>query len=242
MRVVIADDERLARIWLRNALETQGAEVVGEGQSGVDAIQLCAELQPDALFTDIRMPDLSGMEAVAAISQLPKAPRLVFVTGYAEHAAEAFEKAVFDYLLKPVSPARLALTLSRLRQAMAETAPAAPAEVTGGPLQRLPIRTDYAVRLLRVEQIECAVAREKRVFVRTKEEEFKTTYTLTQLEGLLPADKFFRVHASVIVQLERVEQINFLGNHSYSARLASGINVPIGRNQYPGLQERLGVA
>jgi two-component system, LytTR family, response regulator len=239
---VIADDESLARVWLRKALELLGVTVLGEGETGIDAVRLCEELRPDALFTDIRMPDLSGMEVAVALGQLPNPPRLVFVTGYAEHAAEAFEKAAFDYLLKPVGAERLAVTLGRLQRAIGETGSASsPPPPTLALSQRLPVRTDYALRLVRIAEIECAVAHQKRVFIRVGEEELKTSYTLLQLEQILPPVQFMRIHASVIVQLDRVEQINFLGNHTYNARLTSGLIVPIGRNQYHELQQRLGI-
>lgn len=116
---------------------------------------------------------------------------------------------------------------------------------TGGgtptPLRRLPIRENYAVRLLRVEEIFCAVAREKRVYVRTAEGEHRTYYTLTQLEGLLPAGLFLRIHDSCLVQIEKVEEILFLGNHTYRVRLSDGELLPVGRARYPELQRRFGL-
>jgi DNA-binding LytR/AlgR family response regulator len=109
------------------------------------------------------------------------------------------------------------------------------------PLQRLPIRTDYAVRLIRVEELLCAVAREKRVLVRTKQGEYRTYYTLTQLESLLPSDRFLRIHDSCIVNLDTVEELLFLGNHAYMVRLSNDQQLPVGRRRYAELQRRLGL-
>ena len=103
------------------------------------------------------------------------------------------------------------------------------------------MRKDYAILLVRVAEIECAQAHQKRVFIRAGSEDLKTTYTLVQLEQMLPPDEFMRVHASVIARLDRIEQINFLGNHAYNARLTSGLIVPVGRSQYAELQRRLGI-
>jgi DNA-binding LytR/AlgR family response regulator len=241
LTAVIVDDEPLARVWLGGALEAQGVQIVGEGESGVEALQLCEAKRPDALFVDIRMPDLTGMEAAAALGQLASPPKLVFVTGHAEHAADAFERAAFDYLLKPVGAERLATTLARLRRQKAASEPSRETRPSLGIGQRLPVRTDYAIRLLRIEDIECALAHEKRVFIFAGSEELKSTYTLTQLEQILPPDLFMRIHASVIVHIDRIEQINFLGNHTYNARLAGGRLVPVGRSQYGELQRRLGL-
>jgi len=74
-----------------------------------------------------------------------------------------------------------------------------------------------------------------------KTEEFKTNYTLTQLEQVLPPDAFMRIHASAIVRVDDVEEINFLGNHTYDVRLSNGIIAPVGRGQYGELQRRLGL-
>jgi len=246
IKVSIADDHKIFRDGIKMALkDREYLKILWEAEDGRDLMHKLKLKQPDVLLMDIRMPDLSGMEAVAALRQVPNPPRIIFVTGYAEHAAEAFEKAAFDYVMKPLSQERIATTLSRLRLALADasriSAPSEPADDTPPSADRLPVRTDYAMRLLRIDDIECAVARQKRVYVRTDAEELKTTYTLTQLEDLLPHEKFFRVHASVIVQIGRIEQINFLGNHTYSARLTSGAVVPIGRSQYPELQRLVGI-
>jgi DNA-binding LytR/AlgR family response regulator len=90
-----------------------------------------------------------------------------------------------------------------------------------------------------VEEIVTAMARDKRVFVRTAEGEHRTYYTLTQLEALLPPDRFLRVHDSCIVNLETVEEVLLLGNHTYALRLSNGEQIPLRRTRYPELQRRL---
>lgn len=232
MTAIVVDDEPLARVWLKNLLERLNIQVVGEGSTGAEAIQLSQEKQPDIAFLDIRMPDHTGMEAIAALAITPNPPHIVLVTGYSEHAVEAFEKAAFDYLLKPVSLDRLARTLQRIqRNEKATVQPETEA--------RLAIRMDYAVRFVRIQEIECVLARQRKVFIRLDADEIKSTYTLTELESLLPSAEFLRVHSSAIVALSRVEQLDFLGNHTYSVRLRSGLNVPVGRGYYPELLRRL---
>jgi DNA-binding LytR/AlgR family response regulator len=249
LTALIVDDE---------PLEEQGVEVVGEAEQAATAIQLAEDLQPDLLLLDIQMPGLTGLQLAEAMQQSSARSLLIFVTGYSEYAAAAFEQAVLDYVVKPASATRLAKTLARARERIAAARsadspgrspghwiaedappPVPPAER----LRRLPIRKDYSVRLVRVEEIQSAVAREKRVFVRTQDgDEHRTYYTLTQLEGLLPADLFLRIHDSCIVQLHAVEEILFLGNHTYAVRLVGGEQFPVGRTRYAALQERLGLA
>ena len=248
LTALIADDEPLARAYLRRLLETQQITVIGEAEQATQALQFAEDLRPDLLFLDIQMPGLTGMQAAGALLQLDNPPLLVFVTGYSEHAAAAFEHAALDYLVKPVTPERLAKTLVRARERLSDrslqrqTQQRIDIEMTQSlPLRRLPVREDYAVKLLRVEDIVCATSREKRVYVRTGVGEFRTYYTLTQLETLLPSDRFCRIHESCLVNLDCIEEVLFLGNHSYAVQLSDGLQLPVGRTRYPELQRRLGL-
>ncbi len=248
LTALIVDDEPLARAHLRRLLDAQQIQTVGEAENAMQALQGVEDLHPDLLFLDIRMPGLNGMQVASALLHRKDAPLLIFVTGYSEHAVSAFEHDALDYLVKPVAPDRLAKTLLRARERLANNRLRRDArervlqQAAGTPpLRRLPIREEYAVRLVRVEEIVCAAARDKRVFVHTAQGEHRTYYTLTQLETLLPPEQFLRVHDSCLVNLERIEEVLFLGNHSYALRLTGGLQVPIGRTRYPELQRRLGL-
>jgi len=247
LRAIVIEDEELARAHLCKLLRDADVDVVGEGENGIDALNLYESLTPELLFLDIQMPDMTGMQAAAALENFDPAPNVVFVTGYSEYAIEAFERNAFDYLIKPVAPERLALTLDRALRKIELDRPTVPPVHSQelrpplGQLQRLPVRTDYSIKLLRLEEIESAVSREKRVYVRTNGVEHRTYYTLTQLEVLLPPDDFVRIHASAMVRLSLIESVNFLGNHTYSVTLSSGLVLPIGRTYYADLQSRLGL-
>jgi DNA-binding LytR/AlgR family response regulator len=244
MRAVIADDETLARAHLRSILESQGVEVVADVDSGSEALRQSHMLRPDLVFLDIQMPNLNGLQTASALKEIEPSPLIVFVTGYSEYAARAFDDAVFDYLLKPTSQERVALTLARARSALRMTFQADLAVVSdrADPPARLPVRSDYAIKLVPIGDILCAVAKDKRVLLRLASGEIKTAYSLAQLEKILPSAEFMRIHASVVVRLDVVEQLNYLGNHSYSATLRGGLTVPIGRGYFQELQRRLGVA
>jgi len=248
MTALIVDDEPLARVHLRRLLEAQGIQVVGEADNAAGALEQTEDLQPDLLFLDIQMPGLTGMQMASALLYLYPAPLLIFDTGYSEHAVAAFEHDALDYLVKPVSADRLAKTLVRAREHLADVVARKETHqrisehaAETAPLRRLPVRADYVVHLIRVEEIICAVAREKRVFVRTQGGEYKTYYTLTHLEALLPKDHFLRIHDSCLVNLDQVEELLFLGNHAYEVRLSNNQRLPVGRTRYTELQRRLGL-
>jgi len=248
MTALIVDDEPLARVHLRRLLEAQGVEVVGESENAARALEQAEGLRPDLLLLDIQMPGLTGMQAASALLHLDPAPLIVFVTGYSEHAVAAFEHDALDYLVKPVSPERMAKTLVRARERLADAQARREAQqriseraAEAPPVRRLPVRADYVVHLIRVEEILCAVAREKRVLVRSKGGEYRTYYTLMQLETVLPQDQFLRIHDSCLVNLEEVEELIFLGNHAYEVRLSDKQRLPVGRTRYTDLQRRLGL-
>jgi len=248
LTALIADDEPLARTHLRHQLEAQSARVIGEAENAAQALQLAEDLRPDLLFLDIQMPGMTGMQVASALLHLEAAPLIIFVTGYSEHAVAAFEQDALDYLVKPVSPDRLAKTLVRARDRLADQRLRRKANEQidrhaneSSPLRRLPVRENYVVRLIRVEEILCAIAREKRVVVLDGKGEYRTYYTLTQLESHLPADRFLRIHDSCLVNLERIDEVLFLGNHSYAVHLSNGLQLPVGRRRYPELQRRLGL-
>ena len=240
MKALIVDDEPLARAYLRQLLEEQSVLVLGEAESATEALLLNEDLQPEILFLDIQMPGLTGLQLAAALRQSCPSVLLVFVTGYSEHALAAFEHAALDYLVKPVSGERLAQTLARARERL-KSAPLAEPELPLTPLKRLPIRQDYSVLLPRVEEVRSAVAQDKRVVVHLADGEYKTYYTLSQLERLLPTELFLRVHDSCILNLEAVEELLYLGSHSYGVRLRGGQQLPVSRTRFPVLQEKLGV-
>lgn len=247
LRAIIVDDEPLARAHLRKMVEALGVEVVTEAQNALVAIQAAEDSRPDVMFVDVQMPEISGLQLAGTLIQLDEPPLIVFVTGYSEHALAAFDHDALDYLVKPVASGRLAKTLARVRLRLTDKSARDAAQARIGeriqetPLKRLPVREQYSVRLVRVEDIYCATARNKRVYIHTTDSEYGTYYTLTQLEYLLPREMFCRAHESSIVNLERIEQIHFLGNHSYSISLTNGLQIPVGRTRYAELQRRLGL-
>lgn len=108
-------------------------------------------------------------------------------------------------------------------------------------LRSLPVRVDYAVRFLPLEEIVCAVSRKRQTYLLTREDEFRTYHSLTQLEALLPSERFLRIHDSSLVNVDAVVELLFLGDHTYEVRLSNKQLLRVGRSRYPELQRRMGL-
>lgn len=219
LRVVLADDEPRARQFLEKLLsEHEHVEVVGVAKGGGEALAMVAKAKPDAVFLDIHMPDLSGLE-VARHLKGDDAPIVVFVTAYDQHAIEAFELAALDYVLKPIRRDRLDETVQRVTReaqmgakrsgnaaAVREALDAEPLrDAAQAPLHRLPVRHRREVRLLDLDQVPIVFSRDRLVLARSEGKEFLVDYTLQELEQRLPEGQFVRVHRGALVNMHAIE-------------------------------------
>jgi DNA-binding LytR/AlgR family response regulator len=236
---LVADDEPLARVHLRSLLEEQSVRVVGEAGNAKEALSACEELRPHVVFLDIEMPGMNGLQLAASMKNAKFRSQIVFVTGYSEHAVEAFEKDAADYLLKPVSPERLSSTLARIQNRLEQSGASAP-QVRGSQ-PRIPIRSKSSVRFVRTDRVQCAFRRGTQVILATLDSEEVTPYSLAQLEDLLTSPRFMRIHSSCLVNLDAVEELLFYGNHTYGVRLRRGGELPVSRSAFPELKMRMGV-
>jgi two-component system LytT family response regulator len=218
LRVVIADDEPRARQFLERLLaENEGVEVAGVARNGAEAFAQIARVKPDAVFLDIHMPDISGLE-VARHLRGEDAPIVVFVTAYDQHAVEAFELAALDYVLKPIRRERLTETIKRVRaesesggpragaaEAAKEALDSEPMRRDSPPLLRLPVRHRREVRLLDLADVPLVFSRDRLVLARSEGKEFLVDYTLQELESRLPDGQFVRVHRGALVNVNAIE-------------------------------------
>lgn len=203
IRTLIVDDEPYAREELAELLGSDpDIEILGSATNAIEALGLIQRFKPDVVFLDIQMPKLSGMELVAMLDPLP---RIVFVTAFDEYAIQAFEENAFDYLLKPVEPARLAKTLSRLRQDLSPQPVAALAPA----IRHIPGYLHNRVRLLPIEQVEYAFSDLGGVHVACQGELFHTQLTLKSLEEKTP---LLRCHRQYLVAPGAIFEIQLLEN------------------------------
>jgi two-component system response regulator AlgR len=201
LRVLIVDDEELARLRMRSLLADcmePSAEVVGEAATATAALQWLTLHTCDVVLLDVQMPGLDGVQLAQRVRALPRPPGLVFVTAHAEHAVDAFDLDAIDYLTKPVRRARLqeALVRAAQRQGLA-----APLPVSNGTAEAQPVLVvNDRGSLARVPLTEVLYlkAELKYVTLRTAQHSYVLDDSLTELEGRLGGE-FLRVHRNAIV-------------------------------------------
>ena len=201
MRVLIVDDEKLARDRLRELLnEIGGHTVVGEAMNGNEAVERTTGLNPDVLLMDIRMPGMDGLEAAMHLMGMENPPSVIFTTAYDQHALHAFEVNAVDYLLKPIRKDRLAgamdkahkLTLKQLRDINdAQDQPSARTHIS--------VHLRGNIRLVPVQEILYFMADSKYVTVRTSLEEHLIEDSLVNLEKEFGEKMFLRIHRNALV-------------------------------------------
>jgi len=202
LRVVLVDDESLARRGMRQLLAAHPEiSIVGEASRVPAAAELIQAERPDAVFLDVQMPGLDGFEL---LTQVGYDLKVVFVTAHSQHAARAFEVQAVDYLLKPVRPERLAATVQRLSAARAQK----PETTRYGPNDRICLRTPQRTLITPLSQL--TVLEAEGDFTRfhiAGESPLLIYRTLSACESLLPTPPFLRVSRSLIINLDRLEGI-----------------------------------
>ena len=265
VRAVIADDEPEGRDAVRTLLaDVQGVEVVGEAADGAAAVKVVRETRPDLLFLDIRMPDLDGFAVLDRLGDdIPRG--VIFVTAHSEHAHRAFEVHALDYLTKPFGrPRFLAAVRRALRRLEAEEALGmretlhslvqgleldragaradAEALVPGGVPARIGVKSGSRTTLVAVGDIDWAEADGDLVRLHAGEKIHLVTSRMRELEALLPAGRFFRIHRSIIVNLGRVRVLHRDREGGGAVALESGVQLRVARGRWEELESALGLA
>lgn len=238
MRVVIADDEPLARERLRTLLEAEpGVEVVAEAENGLDALQACAEHQPDLVLLDISMPGVDGLEAARHLAAFDPRPAVVFCTAYDDHALSAFEAAAIDYLMKPVRPERLAAAIERARLFMAGRESHQPVPASEQARTHLCARLRGSLRLIPIEDVHYLQAEEKYVVVHHVRGEDLIEESLKSLEDEFGA-RFVRIHRNCLVARHELIELRRGNDGHVQAVLRHGKEpLEVSRRCVPGLRE-----
>ena len=233
LRVVIVDDEELARRGLRRDLAADpGVEVVAECADGFEAVRVVSEMKPDIVLLDIQMPRLDGFEVLELIDP---AAAVIFVTAHDEHAVRAFEVNAVDYLLKPVDPDRLMKALERARGRLARREPMPVAALTaaarpaGTTLSRILVRDGPRVHVLPVESVDYVEAQDDYVAIHAGGRSHLKQQPIAQLETALDPGRFVRIHRSYILNLDRLARIELYAKDSRVAILRDGSRLPLSR-------------
>lgn len=243
LRVVIVDDEALARRGLRRDLDALGGiEVVGECADGFEAVKAAADLKPDLVLLDIRMPRLDGFEV---LSLLDPGIAVVFVTAHDDQAVRAFEVNAVDYVMKPVDPERLARAVERARERRRRREPMPVAAIgaalrpPGEMLSRILVRDGARVHVLPVDEVDCIEAQDDYIAVHVAGKAHLKQQTIGDLEAALDPGRFVRIHRSWILNIDRLDRIELYAKDSRVAILKDGRRLPLSRAGNLRLRELL---
>ena len=252
VRVVIVDDEDLARRGIRSRLRRfEDAEVIAECRNGTDAIETIRRISPDLVFLDVQMPGQSGFDVIEAVGHT-KFPHVIFVTAHDHYAIRAFEVNALDYLLKPIDDERFDIAFSRARDsitrdrdgtlarrlasALNDIAPSSTARHTP---DRIVVRSAGRVCFVKTSDVDWIQASGDYVTLHTGKKEWLLRETLTELERQLSGKGFIRIHRSTIVNLDRVTELRPADNGEYQVILNNGAELKLTRNYRDALDRFL---
>jgi two-component system LytT family response regulator len=258
LKVLIADDEALARQRLMDLLSRErNVAIVGQVDNGDAAVTAIGALRPDLVFLDVQMPGKTGVEVARAVG-LGQMPATIFVTAYDHYALKAFDVAAIDYLVKPFDDERFEQAFRRARRmieleevqrlsehllavlqgSQPDTAKQASAS---GYLQRIPVESRGQVRVIAVEEIEYIGASGPYAELHVGDKTYVIRERMQSLEEQLDPARFFRIHRSSIVRLDRIDTLLRDPGGDYAVRLKSGTRLDVSRNRVEQLEKWMGL-
>ena len=261
VRVLIVDDEPLARMRIEDLLaHEEGAVVVGSATNGIEAVERIRTLEPDLVFLDVQMPGKTGIEVVREIGA-ERMPATIFVTAYDQFAVQAFDVAAVDYLVKPFDDERFESAFARARQRLSmgglsklreqllsvlggsSVSPYPP--ISASPpqyLERIAVEMRGKVRSIPVDEIDYIVADGPYAELHTGDRRHIIRESMQTLEERLDPKHFMRVHRSMIVRLDLVEALHRGTGGDYEVQLKGGTRVRVSRSRREALEKWLGVS
>ena len=235
MRAIIVDDEPPARRELRRLLlEFPWIEVVGECGNIEEAAVKVEALMPQLLFLDIQMPGGSGFELLSRLEHLPQ---VIFTTAHDEHAVRAFEVNALDYLLKPIDPARLAASLSRLKS----STPPPPQSRADAPLQQLFVRDGAQCWFVPLREVRLLTSEGNYVRLSWGSRRPLLGRALSTIEQRLDPQRFFRANRRQVINLDFIENVELGINGRLHVELRDGPEVEISRRQARLFRSRMSI-
>lgn len=242
MRVVIADDEPLARKTIRVlARRDPEVEIVAECRNGAEAVDAVREHKPDLLFLDIQMPRLDGFDVLEILGD--EAPAIVFVTAYDQYAIRAFEVHAIDYLLKPFTDERFEKALARAKELVRrkDTEREKHAQLTAAHrafTKRFMVRSAGRVVFLKAEEIDWIEAADYYARLHVGANGYLIRESMNDLEAMLDPNTFVRIHRSAIVNLDRVREMRPLFRGEQVVVLHDGTQLKMSRGRRDELESR----
>lgn len=254
IRVLLVDDEPLAREMLREMLQNDSqVDIVGESCNGREAIEAIQTHAPDLIFLDVQMPEVGGFEVLASLDK-SQIPYTIFVTAYDQYAVRAFEVQALDYLLKPFDQERFDVSWQRAKTQILRDRNGSGAghldqrilalleEMKAGNtfLERLVIKAAGRIYFLETGEIDWIEAEGNYVSVHSAKKSHLLRETISSLESQLDPKKFVRIHRSSIVRLDFIQELQPWFHGEYRVILQDGTQLTLSRNHRDKLQEALG--
>jgi len=250
IRTVIADDELLARKFIRRILKQDPeVEIIAECSNGAEAVATIRKEKPDLVFLDVQMPEMNGFAVLDAV-KLDHLREIVFTTAYESYAIRAFELHALDYLLKPFDQVRFKAALKYAKERFHSQHEEDKRLQVGTLLEsiraqqeyldRIIIRADGRITFLHTREIDWIEADDKYVHLHTGKGARMVRQTLAAIEGQLDPKKFLRVHRSAMVNVDRIKELQPLFNGEHSLILDDGTRLTLSRKYKDKLFELLG--
>lgn len=260
IRVLVVDDEPLARQRLEDLLRALPAEVVATAESGDAAVAAMAEHAPDLVFLDVQMPGKTGLDVVRAVGP-ERMPPTIFVTAYDQFALKAFDLAAIDYLVKPFDDERFEQAFERARKLIElhdvgrlsaqliellqnSAAASKPTHLEGRRgqyLERIAVEMRGQVRVVPVTDIDYITASGQYAELHVGDRTHVIRERMQKLEERLDPAQFFRVHRSAIVRLDRIETLLRDAGGDYAVRLKGGAQLSVSRGRIEALEKWMGI-
>ena len=245
MKVIIIDDEILARSMVREYLQGYpNIEVMQECNDGFEGIKAIQQHQPNLVFLDIQMPKINGFEMMELIEQ---PPAVIFTTAFEEYAIKAFELHAIDYLLKPFSKERFDKAIQKWQQQNPQERKTETEKIlnTSGinPAQqnRVVLKDNGKIKIIPTLNIQYLEAADDYVKIHTAEGVFLKNKTMGYFEETLESQNFIRIHRSYIINVQLITRIDPYEKESHLAILSIGVKLPVSKSGYARLKEVLGI-
>jgi two-component system LytT family response regulator len=247
INAILADDEELARQKLRHLLrDVPEVQIVGEGQTAAETIDLVRSTKPELLFLDIRMPGMDGFDLVTTLAEGSNftVPRIIFTTAYDCYALRAFDIHAVDYLLKPFTAGRLHAAVQRAQDEISaarqsESRTSARRQEPKSQTNRIVFKSRGRILFLPVSEIRWIGAEENYVRISTGAETHLLRETMSGMEERLDPGTFMRVHRSAIVNLQYVKEVRTESQGEFSVLLSNGQKVAMSRSYHSRVGELL---
>lgn len=240
-KVIIIDDEPLARSILKEYLQGHPFEIAAECNDGFEGLKAIQQHNPDLIFLDIQMPKINGFEMLEIIDDPPP---VIFTTAFDEFAIKAFEQNTIDYLLKPFSKERFDKAIEKYLQSeensavrqLVEEASASPTQQN-----RIVVKAGANIKIIPVSKIHYLEAADDYVKIITAEGSYLKNRTMAFYEESLKDLQFVRIHRSYLVNTQLITRIDAREKDTYTVQLTTGSSLPVSKTGYAKLKAALGL-